>query len=120
MRLNHINLPVSDVATAAGFLREFFGLSNLRQRETRKRALLGDDNGMVVNISNFQDADSVQYPEFFHIGFIRDNREEVDEAHRRLVEAGYKAEAPRSFHGSWTFFVEAPGGFTVEVQTYEG
>ncbi len=40
----------------------------------------------------------------------------MDELHARLAAAGFEANPPREFHGAWTFYFQAPGGFTVEVQ----
>jgi lactoylglutathione lyase len=120
MHLNHINLPVPDVAATAAFLRRFFGMTDIGLKETRVMALLTDGRGMVLNLSNFARTDETTYPDFFHIGFSRDSREAVDVVHRDLAEAGFHADPPRSFHGSWTFYVTAPGGFVVEVQHYEG
>lgn len=119
MLLNHINLPVPDVATTAAFLRSFFGLSDFALRPTPVMALLTDGHGNIINISNFERVAEVSYPSSFHIGFLRSSREEVDAVYGQLTEAGYTASKPRSFHGSWTFYVEAPGGFTVEVQHFE-
>lgn len=34
---------------------------------------------------------------------------------RQLREDGYDVEPPSRQHGAWTFYFEAPGGFTVEV-----
>lgn len=119
MQLNHLNLPVPDVLATADYLKQFFGMKELGPKVTRTMALLRDDSGMVLNISNFNRADSVTYPETFHIGFTRDSREEVDAIYQRLAEAGRANTPPRSFHGSWTFYVAAPGGFTIEVQHLE-
>jgi lactoylglutathione lyase len=49
------------------------------------------------------------------IGFIQATNEDVDEINRRVREDGYDVEAPSRQHGAWTFYFEAPGGFTVEV-----
>ena len=120
MQLNHINLTVPDVTASADFLRRHFGLRDMGLRPTRVMALLTDGHGMVLNLSNFDAVDRVTWPDDFHIGFIRGSRAEVDATHAELVAAGYQADEPRRFHGSWTFYVRAPGGFLVEVQHYEG
>ena len=54
------------------------------------------------------------YPGTFHIGFIREGEEPVNALYRRLKDDGYAVEPPRRLH-AWTFYVDAPGGFTVEV-----
>ena len=120
MQLNHINLPVPDVAASADFLREFFGLDNLGPSPTPAMALLTDGTGMVLNLSNFDRATEVTYPPAFHVGFTLGSREEVDAVHRRMAAAGVTAPEPQTFHGSWTFYVHVPGGFTVEVQCLGG
>lgn len=51
----------------------------------------------------------------FHIGFVQESRDEVDAINARLEGAGCKVKPAREFHGSYTFYLKAPGGFTVEV-----
>jgi lactoylglutathione lyase len=57
----------------------------------------------------------VSYPKTFHIGFIQPTEADVDEVNRRIREDGYDIDTPSRQHGAWTFYFEAPGGFTVEV-----
>jgi catechol-2,3-dioxygenase len=59
-------------------------------------------------------AKEVNYPGTFHIGFGQPTEEKVNEINRRLREDGYDAPLPERHH-AWTFYVEAPGGFTIEV-----
>ncbi len=115
MTLNHLNLPVDDVGSAYDFLTTHFGLHPFARKPNATMALLRDDAGMVLNLSNFDRATSVRYPSSFHIGFQQASEARVDEINEQLKQAGFDVEAPRSFHGSWTFYLEAPGGFTVEV-----
>ena len=68
---------------------------------------------------NPQNQAEVSYPGMFHIGFMQDSRAEVDAVYQRLSEAGFKAK-PAHDHGSYTFYVKAPGGFTVEVLSWAG
>jgi hypothetical protein len=39
----------------------------------------------------------------------------VNEINKILKDDGFDVEAPRNFHGSWTFYFVAPGGFTIEI-----
>jgi lactoylglutathione lyase len=96
MHMNHVNLPVPDVAASADFMRDFFEATDLGPRQTTAMALLTDGYGTVINISNFNRVNEVAYPGAFHIGFACGSREEVDAVHRRLTEAGHSAAAPRS------------------------
>ena len=68
-----------------------------------------------MTLSNFDKSAQVEYPGAFHIGFQQESRERVDEIHRRLKLGGFEAESPKEFHGAWTFYFRAPGGFLVEI-----
>ena len=57
----------------------------------------------------------VKYPATFHIGFIQESEEKVNEINRRLKEDGFDVPPPDRQHGSWTFYFRAPGGFLIEV-----
>ena len=59
-------------------------------------------------------AKMVEYPSTFHIGFFITSEETVDEINRRLREDGFDVAAPERRH-AYGFYVDAPGGFTVEL-----
>ena len=77
--------------------------------------VLVDESGFVFTLSNFEKATEVDYPGAFHIGFIQESREQVDAMHARLKADGFDVKTPKVFHGAWTFYFRAPGGFLVEV-----
>ena len=109
MKLNHINLTVTDVEAAAGFLATYFGLQN--DGGNKGMALLRDDDGMIVTLMKAKSAD---YPQTFHIGFIQESEAQVDALNERLRTDGFDVKPPERSH-AWTFYVRAPGGFIVEV-----
>ena len=116
MRMNHIQLAVSDVAANRAFFETHFGLKCVADRG-KALAVLADD-GCVVAFNNFKKAAEVTYPDNildFHIGFGQESRERVDAVHASLKAGGFDPEEPREFHGAWTFYIKAPGGFFVEV-----
>ena len=115
MVLNHLNLAVSNVQQARGFLVKYFGLDPEGKTGNDSIAFLRDDNGMVLTLTNFDHGAEVKYPGAFHIGFIQESPERVDEINRRLKEVGLEVDPPRKLHGSWTFYFLAPGGFVIEV-----
>jgi lactoylglutathione lyase len=115
MRLNHVNLTVPDVSQTREFFETHFGFRCVAERGREALAVLIDDSGFVLTLNNFDDAKEVQYPGAFHIGFMQDSRERVDEIYASLKAAGFDAPGPREFHGAWTFYLTAPGGFLVEV-----
>jgi catechol 2,3-dioxygenase-like lactoylglutathione lyase family enzyme len=109
MKLNHINLSVTDVPGAEKFLEKYFGMQS--QGGDNKFAVLFDDDGLVLTLIK---AGQVKYPGTFHIGFMQESEERVNEINRRLKDDGFDVQPPQRLHG-WTFYVDAPGGFTVEV-----
>jgi lactoylglutathione lyase len=117
MKLNHLNLSVSNAAETAAFLRTYFGLRSIEGAPPDKTtmAFLTDDNGMILSLFREQREGEIQYPGTFHIGFIQESEERVNEVNRRLKEDGFDVPPPDRMHGSWTFYFRAPGGFTIEV-----
>jgi catechol 2,3-dioxygenase-like lactoylglutathione lyase family enzyme len=109
MKLNHINLTVTDVPAAEKFLETYFGLQS--QGGNEKFAALFDDDGLVVTLMK---AGQVKYPGTFHIGFAQESEARVNEINQRLQDDGFDVKPPQQSH-AWTFYVQAPGGFTVEV-----
>jgi lactoylglutathione lyase len=51
----------------------------------------------------------------FHVGFIQESEQRVDEINQRPKDGGFDVDQPGRLHGSWTFYFRAPGGFMVEV-----
>jgi catechol 2,3-dioxygenase-like lactoylglutathione lyase family enzyme len=112
MRLNHINLTVTDVRAASAFLERYFGLRSTGGNAGM--AFLTDDHGFVLTLMKAGRATNVAYPGNFHIGFFVESAATVDEINRRLKADGYDV-APPEHHHAYTFYVAAPGGFTVEL-----
>jgi catechol 2,3-dioxygenase-like lactoylglutathione lyase family enzyme len=109
MKLNHLNLTVTDVEAAANFLEKYFGLRH--QGGNQGFMMMRDDNGMILSLMKGKE---VKYPGTFHIGFTQESEEKVNEMYQRLKDDGFDAKPPTRHHG-WTFYVNAPGGFLVEV-----
>ena len=114
MKLNHLNLTVTNALETQQFLEKYFGLRPMGKGNP-KMAFLTDDNGLVLSLFKVTQATEVKYPETFHIGFIQESHEKVNEINRRLKEDGFEVDPPAKMHGSWTFYFKAPGGFTIEV-----
>ena len=115
MKLNHLNLTVTDVAEARGFLATYFGLKPIGGNDNL--AVLSDEGGMVLTLTHMKIGreTEVKYPATFHIGFIQESMERVNEINERLRQDGLDVPPPSRQHGSWTFYFQAPGGFTIEV-----
>ncbi len=116
MKLNHVNLTVTNPVETQGFLAKYFGLKP-RGKGNQNMALLSDEEGLVLSLMNVKigNESTVRYPATFHIGFIRESEEEVNQINARLKADGFDVPPPSRQHGSWTFYFDAPGGFTIEV-----
>lgn len=112
MQLNHINLTVTDVQAAGAFLEAYFGLQ--RQGGHAGMAFLTDGAGFVLTLMKAGRTAEVRYPGSFHIGFFVESRATVDSINQRLRDDGFDV-APPEQHHAYTFYVAAPGGFTVEL-----
>ena len=112
MKMNHLNLTVADPVETQQFLVKYFGLKP-RGKGNQTIALLSDDNGMVLSLMGRES--EVKYPATFHVRFIQESEEQVNEINRRLKADGFDVPPPSRQHGSWTFYFHAPGGFTIEV-----
>lgn len=116
MKLNHLNLTVTDPAESQAFLAKYFGLKP-QGKPNKNMAFLSDDNGMVLSLTNVQlgGETAVKYPATFHIGFIQETEQRVTEINEHLRADGIDVPVPSKQHGAWTFYFLAPGGFTIEV-----
>jgi lactoylglutathione lyase len=113
MKLNHLNLIVTDVPATSAFLEKYFGLRSIA-RGNNNMAFMTDDTGLILIMFKGQD---VSYPEGFHIGFIQESEAEVNEINQRLKADGYDVPEPqRNQQGRWTFYFDSPGGFVIEVE----
>ena len=114
MKVNHINLGVTEVPETADMFEKYFGFTRLPGSPSPKMAFMTDDAGSLIALFQAKDAD---YPKIFHIGFMLDTTEEVTEMNDRLREGGFNPEMPREEHGRFTFYFKCPGGVQIEVNS---
>lgn len=112
MKLNHLHLMVTDVRSASTFLERYFGLQNNGGNDGL--TVLIDDDGLVLTLMKIGRTSNNKYPDNFHIGFFVESEVKVDQINRRLKKDGYEVSPPERHH-AYSFYVGAPGGFTVEV-----
>lgn len=110
MKLNHLNLTVTDVNGTREFLEKYFGLQTISARGD-SFVVMSDDNGSLIALTKGK---KVRYPGTFHIGFVQESEEKVNEINQRLKNDGFDVKPPQKLH-RWTFYVKSPGGFMVEV-----
>jgi lactoylglutathione lyase len=111
MKINHLNLTVTDVGAAKAFLEKYFEMRGA-DGGNKNFDVVYDDDGFVLTL--MKAGTQVEYPGYFHIGFIQESEERVNKINQRLKEDGFDVEPPQRHH-AWTFYVMAPGGFRVEV-----
>ena len=116
MKLNHLNLTVSNVPETHRFLEKYFGLKSIAgTKPSEAVGFMSDDNGLILALFRVAKGAELKYPPGFHIGFIQESDERVDEINQRLHDDGYDVPKPSRMHGSWTFYFNGPGGFMIEV-----
>jgi len=120
MKLNHINLAVVDLVATRDFFVKYFGFQCIEEKGRDTLTVMRDTGGLGLTLSHFGNATEVSYPKDFHVGFIVNTRNEVDNIYRALIAGGVAVDAPRSQHGGWSFYVRTPGAFLAEVVSYEG
>jgi lactoylglutathione lyase len=115
MKLNHVNLTVTDALETRQFLEKYFGLRSPEGAEQKRSfAVLFDDDGLVLTLIRASRTTEGTYPPTFHIGFGQESEQRVNEIYQRLKDDGFDVQPPQRLH-AWTFYVRAPGGFMVEV-----
>src|SRR5687767_7288048 len=95
MKLNHLNLTVTDIQSATNFLVKYFGMRDMGANGGMG-FLTDDDNewGFVLTLMKVGEETQGKYPSTFHIGFFVESEKSVDEINRRLKEDGYDVPDP--------------------------
>jgi catechol 2,3-dioxygenase-like lactoylglutathione lyase family enzyme len=116
VKLNHVDLQVSNVDQARDFFETLFDLRCVFQRRT-ELAMLEDDAGLSLGVSNLFNSPAPVYPPDFHIGFILETEAEVRSQFQRLVDAGVPMKSELSFGGPNIYFMcVGPDSILVEVR----
>lgn len=115
MKLNHVDLQVSDVARARDFFQTHFGFRCVYER--KNLAQLEDEDGFQLGVSNLFDSPPPAYPPDFHVGFVLEKESEVRELFDRLKEAGVPMKAELGRGGPNVYFMcVGPDSIPVEVR----
>jgi catechol 2,3-dioxygenase-like lactoylglutathione lyase family enzyme len=116
VKLNHLNLSVPDIMQTARFFEEFLNFRCIERKGQGALAVLLDEAGLSLVVSNFTRDTKPEYPKNFHLGFIQQRREQVEALYQRLQAAGYAKKTPQGMHGSLGgFYCTAPGDIQIEV-----
>jgi lactoylglutathione lyase len=103
---------VPDVPAASAFFERYFELR--KASGNAGLTVLLDDDGFVLTLMKLNARSSKTYPDHFHVGFFLDSEAKVDAVHGRMSADGMQVAQPKREH-AYSFYVNAPGGFLVEV-----
>jgi lactoylglutathione lyase len=103
---------VPEVPEATAFFEKYFELRKVSGNAGL--TVLLDDTGFVLTLMKMNSKSSTTYPENFHVGFFVESEARVDAIRDRLLAGRLDVPAPKRAH-AYSFYVNAPGGFLVEV-----
>jgi catechol 2,3-dioxygenase-like lactoylglutathione lyase family enzyme len=116
VRLNHLNLQVSDVDAARKFFETFFNLNCTYQRHNQI-AFFGDVTGFEFAVSNLFNSRPPAYPSDFHVGFVLESTADVRDLYNRLKAAGVAMKLDLGIQGPMLVFqCEGPDAIPIEVR----
>lgn len=118
MKLNHVNLPVDNVAESAAFFERFFDFKCTEVKGDNMLAVLKgeDDFTLVLMSAVFNKNGNAVYPDAFHIGFLFDEKDKVKSVYDRLKSGGVPlGQEAGNLRGGYGFYFNAPGNILTEV-----
>jgi catechol 2,3-dioxygenase-like lactoylglutathione lyase family enzyme len=114
MKLNQLDLQVSNVKATRDFFETFFDFHCSYARA--EIAILEDEDGFAMAVSNLNHAAVPHYPSDFHIGFMLDNVEKVRKFYDRLKYAGIQMKYELMETGtSLSFMCYAPDAIPIRM-----
>jgi catechol-2,3-dioxygenase len=121
LKLNHVNLTVSDVPGLATFFERVFAFTVTERRGNGNFAVLEGEDGFVLILMHGKDEANTRYPGLFHMGYIVADQATVDKTYERMKAAGYEPPSPdilkRGGDKTYGFYIVAPGNIVIEVST---
>jgi len=104
MKLNHINLVVSNVREAIIFFEAYFNFKCADIKGDNVVAILKGEGGFTLVMMADKEGEAI-YPGAFHIGFMFDNTNDVTDAYEKLKNGGITVgEEPRKIRDSFGFY----------------
>ena len=114
MKINHMNLTVTDVQAARKFFEKYLGLKSM-EGTTDDAKFIGmlDPDGFVLTLMQSK-ALKVSYPDSFHIGFLQQGEFRTNEIYQQLIEGGFDVKPPGFYRGK-ELYINTPFGVTIQV-----
>jgi catechol 2,3-dioxygenase-like lactoylglutathione lyase family enzyme len=107
MTINHINLPVTNVAEAISFFETHFGFTCIETKGDFIIAVLKNPSNftLVLMTAKMNQTGNTTYPDAFHIGFLQDDEEQVNEIYTNLKSGGIDIERePKKIRDAFGFY----------------
>lgn len=106
MKLNHINLVVSDIPKAVRLFENHLGFQCIVNRKDAIAVLTSaNEFALVLWSSKLNKEKTVHYPENFHIGFYQTDKESVIAIYKNLQGESVVFESePRSIRNTFGFY----------------
>jgi len=108
MKLNHINLVVTDISKAIRLFENQLGFRCIQKRKEAIAVLTNSDAfALVLWSSTLNQVQTVQYPENFHIGFYQPDKDAVITLYEKLrkEEDVVFASEPKNIRNTFGFYV---------------
>jgi hypothetical protein len=104
MKLNHINLAVSNVLDVIKLFETYFGFTCAEIKGDNVVAILKGTDDFTLVIMAARNERPI-YPDDFHIGFMLGSEEEVTKTYNALKNGGIAVgHMPRKIRGSFGFY----------------
>ncbi|MGZ6539945.1 MAG: VOC family protein [Bacteroidia bacterium] len=104
MKLNHINLVVSNVADAINLFETYFNFKCTDIKGDNIVAVLNGADDFTLVIMTNKEGKTI-YPDAFHIGIMLDNTNAVTETYEKLKSGGVAVgQEPRKIRDSFGFY----------------
>jgi lactoylglutathione lyase len=115
MKINYINLTVTNAQDVRRFFDKFFGLVAMpKTTDDSKFVGMVDEDGFVLTLMQSKLGTEADYPPTFHIGFLNLGVEKTNQIFQDLKSDGYDVNPPGFYHGEELYFL-TPFGFTIQV-----
>ncbi len=117
MTLNHIHIGTKDLGRSKEFYESFFGFK--KKFDHDDGVFLEDDNGFLLAIDPVNELP--QFPNWFHLGFCLDSKEQVKLIYEKMTTQGIKFAKDYQEYGdeAAAFYAYDPDGFKIEVSWHK-
>lgn len=106
MKLNHINIVVTDIPKVISLFENHLGFKCIDNRKDMIAVLVNTDEfALVLWCSKLNKVQTLQYPENFHIGFYQPDRESVMAVYDKLQGESIVFESePKKIRNTFGFY----------------